>query len=189
MHYDLTPEQLADHLERFVSELGVSIIGGCCGTTPAHLRAVVERCASLDARAARPEPEAAVTSMYSSVPHPSRHVVPRRGRAHQRQRVEEIPRGHAGRRLGHHRGHGPRPNQRGRPCPRRVRGLHRRRRRGRHERGGQPLRHPGQRSDHGRLDRGSRRRSRPHVARGPRHLELRSTSKKGTSPARASTAS
>ena len=38
MHYDLTPEQLADHLERFVTELGVSVIGGCCGTTPEHLR-------------------------------------------------------------------------------------------------------------------------------------------------------
>ena len=34
MHYDLTPEQLADHLERFVTELGVSVVGGCCGTTP-----------------------------------------------------------------------------------------------------------------------------------------------------------
>ena len=38
MHYDLTPEQLADYHHRFVTELGVSAIGGCCGTTPAHLR-------------------------------------------------------------------------------------------------------------------------------------------------------
>ncbi len=41
MHYDLTPEQLADHLERFITELGVSVVGGCCGTTPEHLAAVV----------------------------------------------------------------------------------------------------------------------------------------------------
>ncbi|MGH3579649.1 MAG: homocysteine S-methyltransferase family protein, partial [Mycobacterium sp.] len=47
MHYDLTPEQLADYHQRFVSELGVSVIGGCCGTTPEHLRHVVERCAGL----------------------------------------------------------------------------------------------------------------------------------------------
>ena len=37
-HYDLTPDELADHLSRFVTELGVRVIGGCCGTTPEHLR-------------------------------------------------------------------------------------------------------------------------------------------------------
>ena len=42
-HYDLTPEALADAHERFVAEFGLNIVGGCCGTTPAHLRAVVER--------------------------------------------------------------------------------------------------------------------------------------------------
>src|SRR5215210_7130843 len=47
MHYDLTPDQLADYHARFVSELGVQVIGGCCGTTPEHLRAVIERCADL----------------------------------------------------------------------------------------------------------------------------------------------
>src|SRR5437868_12528042 len=33
-HYDLTPEQLAEHHARFVTEFGVSIVGGCCGTSP-----------------------------------------------------------------------------------------------------------------------------------------------------------
>ena len=47
MCYDLTPQSLAEHLERFVTELGVSVIGGCCGTTPHHLKAVVDRCAGL----------------------------------------------------------------------------------------------------------------------------------------------
>ncbi|MDQ1467042.1 MAG: 5-methyltetrahydrofolate--homocysteine methyltransferase, partial [Actinomycetota bacterium] len=42
-HYDLTPADLADAHERFVSEFGVNIVGGCCGTTPEHLRAVIER--------------------------------------------------------------------------------------------------------------------------------------------------
>src|SRR5882672_9553174 len=37
-HYDLTPDQLADAHERFVSEFGVNIVGGCCGATPAHLQ-------------------------------------------------------------------------------------------------------------------------------------------------------
>ncbi|MGH9018385.1 MAG: homocysteine S-methyltransferase family protein, partial [Acidimicrobiales bacterium] len=67
MHYDLTPEGLADHLERFVTELGVSVIGGCCGTTPAHLRAVVERCARLTPKSRHPDHEAAASSIYSAV--------------------------------------------------------------------------------------------------------------------------
>jgi 5-methyltetrahydrofolate--homocysteine methyltransferase len=68
MHYDLTPQGLADHLERFVSELGVNVIGGCCGTTPDHLLAVVERCRDLTPHARHPEHEAAAASIYSAVP-------------------------------------------------------------------------------------------------------------------------
>jgi 5-methyltetrahydrofolate--homocysteine methyltransferase len=41
--YPLEPEPLAEAHEWFVTELGVSIVGGCCGTTPAHLKAVVDR--------------------------------------------------------------------------------------------------------------------------------------------------
>jgi 5-methyltetrahydrofolate--homocysteine methyltransferase len=41
--YPLEPEPLAEAHEWFVTELGVSVVGGCCGTTPAHLAAVVER--------------------------------------------------------------------------------------------------------------------------------------------------
>lgn len=37
-----TPESLAKELQHFARDLGVNIVGGCCGTTPAHLRAVVE---------------------------------------------------------------------------------------------------------------------------------------------------
>ena len=68
MHYDLTPDQLADFHERFVSELGVSVIGGCCGTTPAHIKAVVDRCKNLTPRVRTPEHEAGATSIYSLVP-------------------------------------------------------------------------------------------------------------------------
>jgi len=68
MHYDLTPDQLADHLSGFVAELGVSVIGGCCGTTPAHLAAVVERCASARPAARRPAHEASAASIYTAVP-------------------------------------------------------------------------------------------------------------------------
>jgi 5-methyltetrahydrofolate--homocysteine methyltransferase len=43
--YPLEPEPLAEAHASFVTELGVSVVGGCCGTTPAHMAAVVERVA------------------------------------------------------------------------------------------------------------------------------------------------
>ncbi|MBV9543412.1 MAG: dihydropteroate synthase, partial [Chloroflexi bacterium] len=42
-HYPLEPDPLADALHEFVTELGVNAVGGCCGTTFEHLRAVVQR--------------------------------------------------------------------------------------------------------------------------------------------------
>jgi 5-methyltetrahydrofolate--homocysteine methyltransferase len=68
MHYDLTPEGLAEHHRSFVTNLGIEIIGGCCGTTPAHLEAVVNVCRDLDRPPRRPEHEAGATSIYSMVP-------------------------------------------------------------------------------------------------------------------------
>ncbi|MCX7827277.1 MAG: homocysteine S-methyltransferase family protein [Verrucomicrobiae bacterium] len=40
--YPETPADFARHLGEFVAEFGVNVVGGCCGTTPEHLRAVVE---------------------------------------------------------------------------------------------------------------------------------------------------
>jgi 5-methyltetrahydrofolate--homocysteine methyltransferase len=68
MHYDLTPEQLAEFHRQFVSELGISVIGGCCGTTPAHLAAVVEACADLTPATRQVEPEYGAASIYTQVP-------------------------------------------------------------------------------------------------------------------------
>ncbi|MFM8863047.1 MAG: methionine synthase, partial [Acidimicrobiia bacterium] len=68
MHYDLSPSELADHHERFITELGVGVIGGCCGTTPEHIAAVVERCADLTPRRREPVHEPGATSIYSMVP-------------------------------------------------------------------------------------------------------------------------
>ncbi len=68
MHYDLTPDQLAEHHRQFVSELGVSVIGGCCGTTPAHLAAVVDACAELTPATRSPAIEPGAASIYTAVP-------------------------------------------------------------------------------------------------------------------------
>ena len=40
--YPVLPDEFCDWMEKF-AELGVKIIGGCCGTTPAHLQAIVSR--------------------------------------------------------------------------------------------------------------------------------------------------
>ena len=81
-------------------------------------------------------------------------------RTDQRERVEEVPRRHARRRLGHLRRHRPRPDQRGRAHPRRLRRLHRRRRRRRHERTHESIGHTVVGADHGRHDRDARSRVR-----------------------------
>src|SRR6516162_1646776 len=72
-YYPLTPGELADAHERFTREFGLALVGGCCGTTPAHVAALVERLGTrrpggrpVAARRARPEP--GVASLYSHVP-------------------------------------------------------------------------------------------------------------------------
>ncbi|MGH9008206.1 MAG: methionine synthase, partial [Acidimicrobiales bacterium] len=68
MHYDLSPDELAAHHHRFITEFGVRAVGGCCGTTPAHLAAVVERCAKAEPAVRTPTPEPAAASIYSAMP-------------------------------------------------------------------------------------------------------------------------
>jgi 5-methyltetrahydrofolate--homocysteine methyltransferase len=41
--YPLTAEELADWMLRFVEEDGLNLIGGCCGTTPEHIRQLAKR--------------------------------------------------------------------------------------------------------------------------------------------------
>ncbi|MFI8932045.1 methionine synthase [Streptomyces sp. NPDC053474] len=67
-HYPLSPAELADAQETFVSEYGLSLIGGCCGTTPEHLRQVVERVRGLTPTARDPHPEPGAASLYQTVP-------------------------------------------------------------------------------------------------------------------------
>jgi 5-methyltetrahydrofolate--homocysteine methyltransferase len=76
MHYDLTPEQLAEHHARFVGEYGVRAVGGCCGTTPAHLAAVVAAVRGLAPAARTPVLDPGVASIYSTTPyHQDRSVL------------------------------------------------------------------------------------------------------------------
>ena len=67
-HYPLTPEQLADAHDAFTAQFGLQLVGGCCGTTPEHLRRVVERVGGRAVTPRRPRPEAGVSSLYQHVP-------------------------------------------------------------------------------------------------------------------------
>ncbi|WP_030252068.1 methionine synthase [Streptomyces violens] len=67
-HYPLTPGELADAQETFVGEYGLSLVGGCCGTTPEHLRQVVERVRGAAPTERQPRPEPGAASLYQTVP-------------------------------------------------------------------------------------------------------------------------
>ncbi|WP_368396947.1 methionine synthase [Streptomyces sclerotialus] len=67
-HYPLTATELADAQETFVAEYGLSLVGGCCGTTPEHLRQVVERVRGTAPTERRPRPEPGAASLYQTVP-------------------------------------------------------------------------------------------------------------------------
>jgi 5-methyltetrahydrofolate--homocysteine methyltransferase len=65
--YPLTPDQLATAHEQFVREFGLGLVGGCCGTTPAHLKAVVDRLRGTPVVARSVEEDPGVASLYQHV--------------------------------------------------------------------------------------------------------------------------
>jgi 5-methyltetrahydrofolate--homocysteine methyltransferase len=40
--YDETPKMMAAQIEEFLKENLINVIGGCCGTTPPHIKAIAE---------------------------------------------------------------------------------------------------------------------------------------------------
>ncbi|QOJ02081.1 MAG: methionine synthase [Planctomycetia bacterium] len=66
-HYALTPNELARWLKEFVVTDGVNLVGGCCGTTPAHLAAVVEAVHGLKPAPRKPLHQPSVSSIYQAV--------------------------------------------------------------------------------------------------------------------------
>ncbi|MEU6979077.1 methionine synthase [Streptomyces sp. NPDC046371] len=67
-HYPLTPSELADAQEAFVRDYGPALVGGCCGTTPEHLREIVERVRGAAVKPRTPVVEPGASSLYSHVP-------------------------------------------------------------------------------------------------------------------------
>ncbi|MCI0706611.1 MAG: methionine synthase [Ignavibacteriae bacterium] len=67
-HYHLSPEELVQYLSHFVKDLGVSIVGGCCGTTKKHIRQLVEAVGGLSPRERKYEFTPAASSLYQPAP-------------------------------------------------------------------------------------------------------------------------
>jgi 5-methyltetrahydrofolate--homocysteine methyltransferase len=92
--YKLSPDGLADALAEFVTEYGVELVGGCCGTTPAHMRKVVERLRGLrTARRVRPRASPDLSSAMKAVPlamEPRPLIVGERLNAQGSRKVKEL---------------------------------------------------------------------------------------------------
>jgi 5-methyltetrahydrofolate--homocysteine methyltransferase len=67
-HYDLTPDELAAAMDRFTAEFGVNVVGGCCGTTPEHIKRVVEAVGGRVPVPRTPVSEPGCASIYTHVP-------------------------------------------------------------------------------------------------------------------------
>ncbi len=66
--YKLTPEELAKYHKHFVADYGVRIVGGCCGTKPEHLKAVVDAVSGVEPAKREVKAVGAASSAYTSVP-------------------------------------------------------------------------------------------------------------------------
>ncbi len=66
--YKLSPAELADYHKHFVQDYGVRIVGGCCGTTPEHLKAVVDAVSGVEPAKRDVKRAGAASSAYTSVP-------------------------------------------------------------------------------------------------------------------------
>jgi 5-methyltetrahydrofolate--homocysteine methyltransferase len=69
MHYDETPESFAAQVEHFARDFGANVVGGCCGTTPEHLRLVVERVANLSPKRREARVLPAASSIFIQQPY------------------------------------------------------------------------------------------------------------------------
>ena len=64
--FDITPEKFADYMAQ-IAEMGAVILGGCCGTNPAHLKATVERTKSIPVKPVTPKNLTVVSSYNHAV--------------------------------------------------------------------------------------------------------------------------
>jgi 5-methyltetrahydrofolate--homocysteine methyltransferase len=68
-HYKLTPVELRIALMHFIEDLGVQVIGGCCGTRPEHIQQLAEIAQDLKPKVRQPSLEPAAASIYTTQPY------------------------------------------------------------------------------------------------------------------------
>jgi 5-methyltetrahydrofolate--homocysteine methyltransferase len=66
--YPLQPDELASALDGFVNDYGISLVGGCCGTTPAHMESVVTKLNKRTISQRTPALDPGASSLYQYVP-------------------------------------------------------------------------------------------------------------------------
>lgn len=64
--YNVSPEEFADDMKK-IAKLGVSYLGGCCGTTPEHIRRMIEACADIPDNVPKKKNNTVVTSYSTAV--------------------------------------------------------------------------------------------------------------------------
>lgn len=72
--YDVGPEEFAEDMEEIIN-MGAWMAGGCCGTTPAHIRALTERCSSITPKPLTDKDYTIVTSYSTAVELGGRPVI------------------------------------------------------------------------------------------------------------------
>ena len=66
--YPMGPESFVAYVRQFTNEFGLGLVGGCCGTTPAHIRALADAVAQTRPAERHPSVTASVSSLYTEVP-------------------------------------------------------------------------------------------------------------------------
>ncbi|MCY7407412.1 MAG: homocysteine S-methyltransferase family protein, partial [Alkalinema sp. CAN_BIN05] len=75
-HYKLTPMQMRIALHRFIEDLGVQVIGGCCGTRPSHIKALAELAAEMTPKARATRPSLLTSGNAGNAIRPAMNYVP-----------------------------------------------------------------------------------------------------------------
>ena len=68
-HYDETPESFAAQVEHFAKDFGANIVGGCCGTSPEHIRLLVERVGGISPKQRTAKLAPSASSIYFQQPY------------------------------------------------------------------------------------------------------------------------
>jgi 5-methyltetrahydrofolate--homocysteine methyltransferase len=68
-HYDETPESFAAQVEHFAKDFGANIVGGCCGTSPEHLKQVIDRVGGMAPKVRNAKLAPSASSIYFQQPY------------------------------------------------------------------------------------------------------------------------